>query len=167
MLKKNNLLKIPWICESCLLNKVASSGYSLCDMCYNNFRKTWDYRFLCNIDSSKEYREKFIIWDVFLNSAKCKKCGDEIISKYSHNFVTCKCWSVSVDWWSWYARRVWHRDDYEELSVWFNDIMLQDIKNNHIDNYDNFIENITIDDVSKMTYKQFVQWRNKYKKTYN
>jgi hypothetical protein len=31
------------------------------------------------------------------NSIKCNHCNDEIESKYTHNFVTCKCGKVSVD----------------------------------------------------------------------
>lgn len=31
------------------------------------------------------------------NSARCRKCGDVITSKYRHDFVSCKCGAIFVD----------------------------------------------------------------------
>jgi hypothetical protein len=31
------------------------------------------------------------------NAVRCDQCGDEIESKYQHDFVTCRCGDVSVD----------------------------------------------------------------------
>lgn len=31
------------------------------------------------------------------NSARCLKCGQDIESKYTHDFVTCRCGNLSVD----------------------------------------------------------------------
>ena len=39
------------------------------------------------------------------NSAKCLDCGDEIVSKHRHDFVTCSCGNLSVDGGPEYARR--------------------------------------------------------------
>lgn len=30
------------------------------------------------------------------NSARCKNCGDEIISKHRHDFVTCSCFKNEI-----------------------------------------------------------------------
>jgi len=32
-----------------------------------------------------------------VNSAKCLKCGDTIVSASRHDFVTCSCGNLSVD----------------------------------------------------------------------
>jgi hypothetical protein len=34
---------------------------------------------------------------ILSNKAKCNKCGDIIESKYTHDFVSCKCGAISVD----------------------------------------------------------------------
>lgn len=39
------------------------------------------------------------------NSAKCLECGDEIESKYTHDFVPCKCGNIFVDGGHSYIRR--------------------------------------------------------------
>lgn len=61
---------------------------------------------------SQEEREKSRVWDIFINWAVCLKCKDYIRSKNWHHFNTCSCWAVSVDWGSWYTRRVWNPEDY-------------------------------------------------------
>jgi len=38
-----------------------------------------------------------MIEKIIKNSIKCKHCGDIIISKNTHDFVTCKCGCCSVD----------------------------------------------------------------------
>ena len=35
--------------------------------------------------------------ELICNKAKCKKCGDVIISHSHHNYVTCSCGSISTD----------------------------------------------------------------------
>lgn len=40
------------------------------------------------------------------NAVICNKCGDCIFSKNRHDFVTCKCGSISVDGGQTYLRRV-------------------------------------------------------------
>lgn len=53
------------------------------------------------------------------NKIKCKHCGDIIESKYHHDFVSCKCGTVSVDGGLEYLRRTFKNrpeQDYEELS---------------------------------------------------
>lgn len=55
---------------------------------------------------------------IIKNSIKCKHCDDIIISKHTHDFVTCKCGCCSVDGGNSYIRRCFTNstDDYEELS---------------------------------------------------
>jgi hypothetical protein len=43
---------------------------------------------------------------ILRNSAFCKGCGEEIVSVYRHDFVTCPCGNVSVDGGGAYLRRV-------------------------------------------------------------
>ena len=51
------------------------------------------------------------------NAAKCLKCGDIIESKYSHNYVSCSCGSISIDGGTNYAKRVYTEGtEWEELS---------------------------------------------------
>jgi len=42
---------------------------------------------------------------IIRNSAICKLCGDEIESKYRHDYVSCKCGGISVDGGKDYLRR--------------------------------------------------------------
>ena len=51
---------------------------------------------------------------ILLNSIKCKKCSEILISEHTHDFRTCSCGSVSIDGGKDYLHRV--GDDYEELS---------------------------------------------------
>lgn len=50
------------------------------------------------------------------NRAQCKKCGDIIESRHSHDFVTCSCGSLSVDGGKEYLRRVGYSSLCIELS---------------------------------------------------
>ena len=42
---------------------------------------------------------------IIRNSAKCFRCGEEIESRHSHDFVLCACGDVSVDGGKEYFRR--------------------------------------------------------------
>lgn len=42
---------------------------------------------------------------IIRNSAKCLKCGDEIESTYTHDFVSCRCGEIFVDGGKSYLRR--------------------------------------------------------------
>ena len=55
---------------------------------------------------------------ILKNAVKCNHCGDVIESKYTHNYVTCSCGSVSVDGGKAYLRRSFKNsyNDYTELS---------------------------------------------------
>ena len=48
------------------------------------------------------------------NRARCKKCGDVIESKHVHDFVTCKCGSISVDGGPSYKRRLFPAQPKED-----------------------------------------------------
>jgi hypothetical protein len=55
---------------------------------------------------------------IIRNSARCKKCGIEIESKFRHDFVSCKCGAIFVDGGREYLRRgadTW--DNFEETSI--------------------------------------------------
>ena len=54
------------------------------------------------------------------NAIKCNHCGDVIESKYTHDFVTCSCETVSVDGGLSYCKRSFKNglDDFEDLSEW-------------------------------------------------
>ena len=53
---------------------------------------------------------------IISNRIKCKKCGDIIESKYTHDFKMCRCGAVGVDGGHDYLRRQGNPDDWEELS---------------------------------------------------
>ena len=53
---------------------------------------------------------------IIVNKIKCKKCGDVIESKYTHDFKYCKCKAVAVDGGRSYLKRLGNPEDYEELS---------------------------------------------------
>lgn len=42
---------------------------------------------------------------ILINKAKCKVCGDVIVSKHRHDFVQCNCGEISVDGGQEYLRR--------------------------------------------------------------
>lgn len=50
-----------------------------------------------------------------LNRARCRKCGDVIVSRFRHDFVMCECGSIAVDGGNDYMRRVGDPADFEEL----------------------------------------------------
>ena len=60
---------------------------------------------------------------IIRNVIRCKNCGDIIESKYTHDFVICKCGRCSVDGGRDYLRRCFKNstDDYEELSEFVED----------------------------------------------
>lgn len=50
-----------------------------------------------------------------VNAALCRKCGDLVISKHRHDFVTCDCGSIAVDGGCDYNRRVGNLDDIRDI----------------------------------------------------
>lgn len=57
------------------------------------------------------------------NQAKCLKCGDIIVSKHRHDFVTCSCGNVSVDGGLDYCRRNFKEmDTWIDISIWEEDL---------------------------------------------
>ena len=65
----------------------------------------------------------------YKNKGKCKLCGDIIESRFRHDFVTCKCGSLSLDGGLAYRRVLWRggncNDVLEEL---FEEVTPQDIQ---------------------------------------
>ena len=53
---------------------------------------------------------------IFRNSARCKKCGDEIESKHRHDYVTCKCGAIFVDGGKAYRRYGGNLEAFENTS---------------------------------------------------
>lgn len=54
---------------------------------------------------------------ILSNQAKCKECEDVIVSKYTHDYVTCSCGAISVDGGLSYLKRVGRPEDIIEQSV--------------------------------------------------
>lgn len=78
------------------------------------------YHKCCPIDTPPEVRKKHYVGNIFENRAKCLKCGDVIISRNVHDYVTCSCGDLSVDGGSWYAKRSCASlNNYEELSTYY------------------------------------------------
>ena len=50
------------------------------------------------------------------NASQCRKCGDLIVSKHRHDFVTCKCGAISVDGGLNYSRRTGNPEDMIDMS---------------------------------------------------
>jgi hypothetical protein len=53
---------------------------------------------------------------IIQNAVTCLACGDFIVSKHRHDFVTCTCGAVSVDGGQEYLRRVGDFSDAMDLS---------------------------------------------------
>ena len=49
------------------------------------------------------------------NALQCKKCGDLIVSKHRHDFVTCKCGAIAVDGGLNYSRRTGNPEDIIDM----------------------------------------------------
>lgn len=41
--------------------------------------------------------DELVYYKKFKNKARCKLCGDIIESKFTHNFVSCKCGEIFLD----------------------------------------------------------------------
>ena len=55
---------------------------------------------------------------IIKNAIRCNICGDEIESKYRHDFVTCKCGACSVDGGHDYLRRCFKVEGcYTDISI--------------------------------------------------
>lgn len=46
---------------------------------------------------------------------ECAKCGDKIHSRYSGEFVTCKCGAISVDSTPYYTRFIGNPQDFKHI----------------------------------------------------
>jgi hypothetical protein len=55
------------------------------------------------------------------NRIKCRKCGEIIESKYTHDYVACGCGAVAVDGGSSYLKRTGNLDDIIELEEFVKD----------------------------------------------
>ena len=63
------------------------------------------------------------------NSAQCLKCGEKIISKDRHDYVTCSCGNISVDGGLDYCRRSFKdMESWIDTSIWEGDTPKSDYK---------------------------------------
>ena len=53
---------------------------------------------------------------ILRNSARCRRCGDEIVSEHRHDFKWCSCRAIFVDGGTAYVRRGGHPEDIEDTS---------------------------------------------------
>ena len=51
------------------------------------------------------------------NSARCRKCGDEIESFHRHDMRWCSCGAIAVDGGRAYMRRAGEPEDFEDTSI--------------------------------------------------
>ena len=116
-------MRIPsfaWTCTKCW-EPAEKPEYTLCkyhfDLWTNSKLTRTNYTHLVHIDSPKEVREYYGIWDIWANKWECQKCHDRIQSLNRHDYVKCSCWHSFVDGGSDYSRR---NADLINLSVWFN-----------------------------------------------
>lgn len=86
-----------------------------------------DYHNFSDINSTKEWRKKFNIGDIYSNAIVCKKCGWFIRSRNRHDFVTCKCGTCSIDGGSNYVRIVGNLEDIEIRTVYFKDVKEENV----------------------------------------
>lgn len=49
------------------------------------------------------------------NEAKCKKCGDYLISEYRHDFKQCSCGAIFIDGGNDYMRRGGNPEDFDDI----------------------------------------------------
>lgn len=56
---------------------------------------------------------------IALNSAKCLKCDDVLVSKYRHDYNSCRCGNLSVDGGLDYIKRSFRDgfDSFKDLSI--------------------------------------------------
>jgi hypothetical protein len=65
--------------------------------------------------TTEDTTERFLV----KNQAKCLVCGDTIVSRDRHDFVTCSCGALSVDGGQDYARRLFKESaQWEEMSTY-------------------------------------------------
>jgi len=55
--------------------------------------------------------------NIVRNSAKCKKCNEEIESKSVHDFKWCSCKNIAVDGGLEYLKRLYNSDDWIDTSL--------------------------------------------------
>jgi ribosomal protein L32 len=63
--------------------------------------------------SKNRQRKEGIKMQVIRNRAKCKRCGDIIESKHSHDFVSCKCKAIALDGGTDYQRIIGNPEDFD------------------------------------------------------
>lgn len=87
---------------------------------YKLKKGTTDYHAFTDINMSVEDRRILNVGDIWMNSAKCRKCEDVIVSANKHDYVSCKCGAIALDGGSWYSRNIGNPEDFESLLIPFN-----------------------------------------------
>ena len=109
-----------WKCTKCG-DPAESPEYTLCKhhfaLWQSSKRDRVNYKYLVNIDSPKEVRDYYNIWDIYSNIWECPKCWDIIESLNHYDYTKCSCWHSFVDGGSDYMRC---NPDLINLSIWFN-----------------------------------------------
>ena len=62
------------------------------------------------IETANQQKEGIIMKKITRNAIRCNLCGDEIESKYSHDFRWCSCGGCAVDGGSEYLRRLYTQE---------------------------------------------------------
>lgn len=86
------------------------------------YKKT-DYHDFTTKNTSKAERVKLYVGNIWINAAKCKKCGDTVRSVNLHDYTGCSCGAVHVDGGSHYARRVGDPADFEDIIEYYNELI--------------------------------------------
>lgn len=81
-----------------------------------------DYTVFTHIDMPAAERKKLDIGNIYMNVAKCTRCGWIIRSKNRHDYQTCKCGAVSVDGGSWYVGLAGDLDNAEPHTVYYKEL---------------------------------------------
>jgi hypothetical protein len=58
------------------------------------------------------------------NEAQCRKCGEIIFSRHTHDFVACSCGAIAVDGGISYIRRVGNPEDFIDRSLQMDEIAI-------------------------------------------
>lgn len=81
-------------------------------------------RFYAKEELTVSERNQIYVGDIRVNAAKCKKCGEVIVSDHRHDYKTCSCGNLSVDGGSWYAKRCFKGgdDSFENMIESYKDL---------------------------------------------
>lgn len=86
-----------------------------------------DYHDFTDIDTPAAERRRLGVGDIWINAAKCGKCGDTPRSCNRHDMHSCSCGDISVDGGSFYCKM-----SYREGATWEGaSVSFRDVEDNH------------------------------------